>query len=109
MPALTWPLDQNLFTDRLTEHDASELREAIALAATVAGQRAQVDSYVATLGQTAFTLTQTPLDVTDTRLWVNGILYRRTVDYTVVATAVTWLNVPFVLAAGDIVTVTYNY
>lgn len=68
----------------------------------------QVDKFTATLAQTVFTASNTPKDGTDVVLYVNGIMYNYTTDYTVATTTVTWLNVDFTLAAGDIVTLVYE-
>jgi hypothetical protein len=67
----------------------------------------QVDKFTATLNQTVFTASQTPKTSGELALFVNGIRYNYTTDYTVVTTTVTWLNTDFNLAAGDIITLVY--
>lgn len=67
----------------------------------------QVDKITATLNQTAFTLTTTPKTATEVALFVNGVRYNYTTDYTVAGTTATWLNTDFTMAAGDIVTLVY--
>lgn len=67
----------------------------------------QVDYFTATAAQVNFTSSATPKDATDAALFVNGIRYKYTTDFTFVGTAVTWLNTDFTLAAGDIVTLEY--
>ena len=66
-----------------------------------------VDKITATLNQTAFTLSNTPKTATEVALFVNGIRYNYTTDYTVASTTATWLNTDFNMAAGDIVTLVY--
>ena len=48
-----------------------------------------VDSYTATAGQTAFTLTETPLNVNTITVFVNGIYQKPTTNYTVSGTTLT--------------------
>jgi hypothetical protein len=66
-----------------------------------------VDRIVALINQTSFTLTQTPKTLTEVALFVNGIRYNYTVDYTVAGVVATWLNTDFTMDAGDIVTLVY--
>jgi len=55
-----------------------------------------VDSFTATAGQTAFTLTETPLNVNTITVFVNGIYQKPTTNYTVSGTTLT-------LTAGAVV------
>ena len=48
-----------------------------------------VDSYTATAGQTAFTLTETPLNVNTITVFVNGIYQKPTTNFTVSGTTLT--------------------
>jgi hypothetical protein len=64
--------------------------------------------FTATAGQTSFTLPSISADADSYTLSVNGVEYVRTMDYTVSGTALTWLNNPFALIAGDRVMVAYE-
>jgi hypothetical protein len=64
---------------------------------------------ITTNGQTVFSLTQTPKDTANVIFFVNGIAYNITIDYTVVGTTLTWLNVDFTLQTSDRVTAEYAY
>ena len=64
-----------------------------------------VDSYTATAGQTAFTLTETPLNVNTITVFVNGIYQKPTTNYTV---ATNVLTLTAAAVAGDEVDVIHN-
>ena len=64
-----------------------------------------VDSYTATAGQTAFTLTETPLNVNTITVFVNGIYKKPTTNYTVSGTT---LTLTAGAVAGDEVDVIHN-
>lgn len=68
------------------------------------GSGIAIDAFVATPGQTVFTLSTTP--TSSTAMFVNGALQKPTTDYTVAGTALTWLNNGFSLN-GDVVEVIY--
>ena len=63
--------------------------------------------YIATAGQTVFTLGRPPLDANSFQFSVNGVKYAESVDYSLVGDTVTWLNVAFILQAGDEVIAKY--
>uniref|UniRef100_A0A6M3X7P7 Uncharacterized protein n=1 Tax=viral metagenome TaxID=1070528 RepID=A0A6M3X7P7_9ZZZZ len=65
------------------------------------------DEFTAGAGQTAFTLSFAPPDTNSVTLSVNGVLYDDVADWTVVGTAVTWLDTPFALEVGDKVLIRY--
>lgn len=56
-------------------------------------------------GQTLFNLTALPTN--DLVMQINGVTYPEVTSWTRVGLVVTWLDVPFVLAAGDTVTFIY--
>ena len=60
-------------------------------------------------GQTAFGLAKIPFNVNTIVFRVNGVSYRRTVDFTVSSATVTWTDAAFVLEAGDIVEIEYDF
>ena len=60
-------------------------------------------------GQTGFALAQTPKDVNDVTVKVNGLSYAITTDYTISGTTLTWLDTDFTLATTDVLTVEYAY
>ena len=60
-------------------------------------------------GQTDFVLSKTPLSLDTIVFKVNGVSYRRSVDFTVAALTVTWTDVEFVLEVGDIVEIEYDF
>jgi len=62
--------------------------------------------FIATNGQTSFTLPGVAEDPDSYLLTVNGIEYARNSDFLVSGTALTWLG-PFSLKAGDRVLVAY--
>ena len=64
-----------------------------------------VDSFTATAGQTAFTLTETPLNVNTITVFVNGIYQKPTTNYTV---ATNQLTLTAGAVAGDEVDVIHN-
>ena len=64
-----------------------------------------VDSFTATAGQTAFTLTETPLNVNTITVFVNGIYQKPTTNYTVSGTT---LTLAAGAVAGDEVDVIHN-
>ena len=69
----------------------------------------QEDEFVATGGQTAFTLTQSYLAGSIIILTVNGKKFTQGTDFTAVGTTVTWLDVDFVLVAGHVVVAQYHF
>ena len=69
----------------------------------------QTDNFiVATNGQTAFTLSTTPVDVNDVEMTVNGVEYTNGTNFTVVGTSITWNNL-FQLRVNDMVTFDYDF
>jgi hypothetical protein len=72
------------------------------------GATFQVDPFTAAPLQTAFVLSAVPAVSADVLVWVNGVLYELGVDYTVVGTALTWLNTLFTLGAPDVVIAYYQ-
>ena len=56
---------------------------------------------ILTDGQTAFTLSRTPPDVTLVEFYVNGQKQRINDDFTVVGTTVTWVSTDFLLTVTD--------
>jgi hypothetical protein len=66
-----------------------------------------VDTFTALASQTIFNLSGLPSDVTDVEVHVNGVEYNFGINYTVVGAVATWLDVPFVLSAGDIIVFRY--
>ena len=63
--------------------------------------------FIATAGQTSFTLPGVAVDVETYTLSVNGVEYTRGIDYVVSGTTLTWLA-PFTLIAGDRVMIAYE-
>jgi len=74
----------------------------------VADDRTKTDEFVATAGQTVFTLTLLPNDPANVVLAVNGFVYTNDVDFTIVGNIVTWLAVDFALGVGDQIRVDYE-
>lgn len=64
------------------------------------GGKRQTDHYVPTFGQTAFPLSQIPVQPDQTLFVLNGILYEYGTDFTVTAMTLTWTN-PMTLASSD--------
>jgi len=75
---------------------------------TSGGGNFNLDSFAPILGQTLFALTAVPSVPTEVLVYVNGVLYRIGVDYTVLGTALTWLNVLFGLGPPDVLEVYYE-
>ena len=73
-------------------------------------QRFREQSFIPTVGQTVFTLSESvaPTDGL-VLLFVNGVVYERNVDFTAVGATVTWLDIPFTLAPVDCVLVVYDF
>ena len=65
------------------------------------------DEFVAGAAQTVFVLSTVPTSLTSLSVYVNGVLYLLGTDFTVVGATLTWLNVDFVMSAGDIVVAHY--
>ena len=63
---------------------------------------------VATPGQTVFPLVSSYLLGGLAFLWINGVEYLKDTDYTISGTTLTWLDVPFVLSAGDVLKAVYE-
>lgn len=59
--------------------------------------------------QTGFVLAHVPKDVTKVDVYINGIGYSAEMDYVVVGTSLTWLDVDFTLATTDKLIVEYAY
>ena len=91
--------------DRKVDKVASELL-TLADGMTAADGLLYRDGYTPTVGQTVFTLTNTPSD-TSVEMFVNGVRYRHGIDYTVTGTTVTWLDTLFTLDGSDRVVITY--
>jgi hypothetical protein len=72
------------------------------------GQTPTQETFVALVGQVLFPLATAPTNAVGVTLFVNGVEYRPTVDYTLALNVITWTNAPFVMAAGDVVTITYH-
>lgn len=64
---------------------------------------------VSTNGQVFFSLTQTPADLADVKMSVNGQPQTYGVDFTVAGQSVTWQNASFTLEIGDTVEFTYHF
>lgn len=64
------------------------------------------DTFVATAGQTVFTLSAVPVDIESFQLTINGVKYEND-QYTLLGNVVTWLNIEFFLDAGDTVLCKY--
>ncbi len=69
----------------------------------------ELEEFTAGAGQTDFVLGKTPFSVNTIVFKVNGVSYRRTTDFTVAAETVTWTDAEFVLEAGDIVEIEYDF
>lgn len=61
-------------------------------------------------GQTVFTLTQTPTTMGSAALllWVNGVRYDVTADFTLAGTVLTWLDTDFTLKTTDTLVAYYQ-
>ena len=66
------------------------------------------ESFVAIALQTVFNLSFAPSVPSATLLFIDGVQYRYTVDFTIVGTVVTWLNTPFTLGLGNTVSIFYG-
>lgn len=66
-----------------------------------------VENYTAINNQTVFPLATRPAMPSRVQMYVNGVLYVYTTDFTVVGSTATWLDTDFVLLAGDTVTFIY--
>jgi hypothetical protein len=62
----------------------------------------QVDSFVATDGQTVFVLSQTPTQPAFVFILINFVPYSGTAFFTVSGTTVTWLNLFMIQASDDV-------
>ena len=65
------------------------------------------EAFIPTLGQTVFALAAVPTDPDSVGFFINTVKYIQSVNYTVAAGIVTWLDTPFTLDALDIVEITY--
>lgn len=65
-------------------------------------------TFIATVGQTAFVLNVPTALFGAAFLFVNGVTYPRIISFDVVGTALTWKDIPFTLSAGDKVLVKYQ-
>ena len=65
------------------------------------------DQFTAGAAQTVFVLSVAPTFPNAVLMFVNGVEYRRGVDFTVVGTTLTWTNATFVMLAGFTVDVNY--
>ena len=68
----------------------------------------QEDVFAPTNLQTVFTLSQVWNGVFAV-VYVNGTEYVLSIDFTIIGTMLTWLDVPFTLAVGDRLVVDYDY
>jgi len=77
---------------------------------TLSGNRMSVvdQRFVAGAGQTAFGLSASIGGTLFSQVFVNGIEYSETIDYTISGSTLTWLDTDFVLVAGFIVTVYFE-
>jgi hypothetical protein len=66
------------------------------------------DTYVPTLGQVTFILSQAPTEPVSVSLHANGIEAVETVDYTLSGTTLTWLNTEFSFETDDGVVIQYK-
>jgi len=73
-----------------------------------AGPVWQEDEFIATAAQITFILSQAPRDPESFGLYVNGVLINDVVNYTLSGVTVTWLNILFVMGAGDEVIAKYR-
>lgn len=64
---------------------------------------------VAMDGDTAFVLTESYVAGGIALVTVNGQSHAQGTSYTIVGNALTWLDSPFTLKAGDCIVATYNY
>jgi len=62
---------------------------------------------VATDDQTVFVLPEAPSDVTKLSLYVNGVRYSPTTDFTIGGTVLTWVNSTFSLKTSDCIELSY--
>jgi hypothetical protein len=65
------------------------------------------DTFTPTNGQTVFTLSQQPTEPGTVTLFVNGVAYLPTADFTTSGLIVTWLNA-FKLETSDTVSILYT-
>lgn len=95
----------------VTTVDASSTNDQLATAKAVHDSAtsvvAKLDEYVATPGQTAFTLSQTPSGTNSFQLFLNG-KKQLNAKYSFIGTALTWGNSP-VLIAGDTIIAQYDF
>lgn len=66
------------------------------------------NEFSATPAQTVFTLSGSLVPGGLSVLFVNGLGYAEGTEYTVSGTTLTWLNVPFILEAGDRVVIKFQ-
>jgi hypothetical protein len=82
---------------------------AVSLEASGVSATFQEDTYTPSLGQTVFVLSQTFVGGSGfSEVKVNTVCYLKTIDYTISAGSMTWLNTPFSLDSGDVVVVKYQ-
>jgi hypothetical protein len=67
----------------------------------------KVQNFTASAGQTAFVLNEEPRELEKTRAIVNDAEYGVPKHMTVVGVNMNWLDVDYVMQAGDTVTVVY--
>jgi len=65
------------------------------------------DTFTPFSTQTAFVLSATPLDATDAKAYVDGVRAAYGTDYTIVGTAVTWLDTEYQFEGGEVFIVDY--
>lgn len=70
------------------------------------GDHHQTDNFNATSLQTAFSMSQTPIDINDVEFSVNGVKYTNGTDFSVAGLTATWNDV-FFLGAGDMIIIDY--
>jgi hypothetical protein len=69
----------------------------------------QTDQYTAMALQTVFALTRVPADSADVVMHINGQRQRNGIDFTVIGTTITWLDVQFTLSGGDAVQLDFDF
>lgn len=88
------------FTGNVNVTDAGSCQATIEI---LGGADAEQESFAATVGQTDFTLSETPNDPTTVMMFINGTKYEYGVDYVVVGTDVSYIGTDYTIEANDIV------
>lgn len=68
----------------------------------------QESEFTATAGQITFIVPSPPTDISSIEFYVNGVLADRDLQYTASGATFTWLNVSYVLIAGDFIQIRYK-